>query len=122
MDAEGFITVVDRIKELIITGGFNVYPSEVEDVLRQVPGVRDAAAVGLPDGSGGERVVAAVVANGDAQLDPDEVRNATRAHLAAYKGPRLVFIVEELPRSMIGKVLHRKVRADLLDSLGSRQK
>jgi long-chain acyl-CoA synthetase len=122
MDAEGFITVVDRIKELIITGGFNVYPSEVEDVLRQVPGVRDAAAVGLPDGSGGERVVAAVVANGDAQLDPDEVRNATRAHLAAYKVPRQVFIVEELPRSMIGKVLHRKVRADLLDSLGSRQK
>jgi len=115
MDADGFIRVVDRIKELIITGGFNVYPSEVEEALRQAPGVSDAAAVGLPDGSGGERVVAAVVAEGDARLDPDELREATRAHLAGYKVPREVFIVDELPRSMIGKVLHRAVRDQLLD-------
>jgi len=115
MDADGFIRVVDRIKELIITGGFNVYPSEVEEALRQAPGVSDAAAVGLPDGSGGERVVAAVVAEGDARLDPDELREATRAHLAGYKVPRQVFIVDELPRSMIGKVLHRAVRDQLLD-------
>ena len=115
MDADGFITVVDRIKELIITGGFNVYPSEVEEALRQIDGVADAAAVGLPDGSGGERVVAAVVLEGDARLDPDELRDATRAHLAGYKVPRQVFIVDELPRSMIGKVLHRTVRDRLMD-------
>jgi long-chain acyl-CoA synthetase len=107
MDDDGFITVVDRIKELIITGGFNVYPSEVEDALRRVPGVVDAAAVGLPDGSGGERVVAAIVVEPGSRLDPEEVRAGAREHLTGYKVPRQVFVVDELPRSLIGKVLHR---------------
>ena len=115
MDDDGFITVIDRIKELIITGGFNVYPSQVEDALRRVPGVVDAAAVGLPDGSGGERVVAAIVAEPGLKLDPEQVRAATREHLTGYKVPRQVFIVDELPRSMIGKVLHRVVRDQLLN-------
>ena len=115
MDEDGFITLIDRIKELIITGGFNVYPSQVEDALRQVPGVMDAAAVGLPDGSGGERVVAAIVVEPGLHLDPEAVRDATREHLTGYKVPRRVFIVDELPRSMIGKVLHRQVRAQLLN-------
>jgi long-chain acyl-CoA synthetase len=115
MDEDGFITVVDRIKELIITGGFNVYPSEVEDALRQVPGVLDAAAVGLPDGSGGERVVAAVVAEPGVRLDPEEVRAASRERLTGYKVPRQVFVLDELPRSAIGKVLHRSVREHLLE-------
>jgi long-chain acyl-CoA synthetase len=115
MDDDGFITVIDRIKELIITGGFNVYPSQVEDALRQVPGIVDAAAVGLPDGSGGERVVAAIVVEPGMRLDPEEVRAATREHLTAYKVPRQVFIVDELPRSLIGKVLHRVVRDQLLN-------
>ncbi|MDA8437063.1 MAG: long-chain-fatty-acid--CoA ligase [Actinomycetales bacterium] len=115
MDADGFLTVVDRIKELIITGGFNVYPSEVEDALRHVPGVLDAAAVGLPDGSGGERVVAAVVAEPGVRLDPEEVRAASRERLTGYKVPRQVVVVDELPRSVIGKVLHRAVREHLLE-------
>jgi long-chain acyl-CoA synthetase len=115
MDDAGFITVVDRIKELIITGGFNVYPSEVEAALRRVPGVADAAAVGLPDGSGGERVVAAVVAEDGVRLDPEEVRSSVRAHLTGYKVPRQVFVLDALPTSMIGKVLHRQVRQHLLD-------
>jgi long-chain acyl-CoA synthetase len=115
MDADGFLTVVDRIKELIITGGFNVYPSEVETALRRVPGVTDAAAVGLPDGSGGEAVVAAVVAAPGARLDPEEVRHAVREHLTGYKVPRQIFILDELPLSMIGKVLHRQVRKHLLE-------
>ncbi|WP_406044218.1 long-chain-fatty-acid--CoA ligase [Micromonospora sp. NBC_00898] len=112
MDQDGFVTVVDRIKELIITGGFNVYPSEVEDALRRVPGVRDAAAVGMPGGQGGEEVVAAVVLDPDA--DPEGVRSACRKHLAGYKVPRRVVVVEELPRSQIGKVLRREVRDKLL--------
>ncbi|MDP1876825.1 MAG: long-chain-fatty-acid--CoA ligase [Actinomycetota bacterium] len=120
MDDDGFITVIDRIKELIITGGFNVYPSEVEEALRKVPGVLDAAAVGLPDGSGGERVVAAIVCAPDARLDPEDVREATRRHLTGYKVPRQVFIVDELPRSLIGKVLHRHVRDQLLNRPGQR--
>jgi long-chain acyl-CoA synthetase len=113
MDDDGFVTVVDRIKELIITGGFNVYPSEVEEALRRVPGVADAAAVGLPNDTGGETVVAAVVAEGFATLDPEAVRDAVRDSLTGYKVPRQVFVLDELPRSLIGKVLHRDVR-DLL--------
>jgi long-chain acyl-CoA synthetase len=115
MDQEGFVTIVDRIKELIITGGFNVYPSQVEDVLRMTPGVLEAAVVGLPDGSGGERVVAAIVCEPGVRLDPHQVREDARTHLTAYKVPRQVFIVDELPRSMIGKVLRRKVREQLLE-------
>ncbi|HEX6918317.1 MAG TPA: long-chain-fatty-acid--CoA ligase [Phycicoccus sp.] len=114
VDEDGFVTIVDRIKELIITGGFNVYPSEVETALRKVPGVADAAAVGLPIEGGGEEVVAAVVAEPGAELDPEAVREACREHLAAYKVPRRVVVVDELPRSLIGKVLHRQVREALL--------
>ncbi|MGW4499711.1 long-chain-fatty-acid--CoA ligase [Micromonospora sp. NPDC004336] len=114
MDDDGFVTVVDRIKELIITGGFNVYPSEVEDVLRRIPGVRDAAAVGLPGGHGGEEVVAAVVPDEDADLDEAGLRAACREHLTAYKVPRRVVLVDDLPRSQIGKVLRREVRDRLL--------
>ncbi|MEV5767969.1 AMP-binding protein, partial [Micromonospora sp. NPDC052213] len=113
-DADGFVTVVDRIKELIITGGFNVYPSEVEDALRRVPGVRDAAAVGLPGAHGGEEVVAAVVPHEGADLDEAAVRAACRQYLTAYKVPRRVVLVEDLPRSQIGKVLRREVRDRLL--------
>ncbi len=120
MDDEGFLTIVDRIKELIITGGFNVYPSEVEAALRRVPGVLDAAAVGLPDGSGGERVVAAVVAEPGVRLDPEEVRAASREHLTGYKVPRQIYVIDELPRSIIGKVLHRAVREHLLEHPGQR--
>jgi len=115
MDADGFVTVVDRIKELIITGGFNVYPSEVEQALRLVPGVRDAVAVGLPDGSGGERVVAAVVADEGTRLDPEAVRAAARDHLAGYKVPRQVYVVDSLPQSVIGKAMRRLVREHLLE-------
>jgi long-chain acyl-CoA synthetase len=115
MDQDGFITIVDRIKELIITGGFNVYPSQVEEVLRNLPGVLDAAVVGLPDQTGGEVVTAAVVADPGVQLDPERIRVAAREHLTAYKVPRQVFIVDELPRSLIGKVLRRRVREHLLE-------
>jgi len=114
MAEDGFVTVVDRIKELIITGGFNVYPSEVEDVLRGLDGVADAAVVGMPGPDGGEQVVAAVVPEAGAQLDVDEVRRLARAHLSGYKVPRRVVVIDELPRSMIGKVLRRQVRDQLL--------
>ncbi|MFI7575784.1 long-chain-fatty-acid--CoA ligase [Micromonospora sp. NPDC049497] len=114
MDDDGFVTVVDRIKELIITGGFNVYPSEVEEALRRVPGVHDAAAVGLPSDSGGEEVVAVVVLHTDCTLDEAGIRTACRTHLTGYKVPRRVVVVEDLPRSQIGKILRREVRDRLL--------
>src|SRR5450759_183433 len=110
-DAAGFVRIVDRIKELIITGGFNVYPSEVEDVLREMPEIADVAVVGVrtPDGSG-EEVVAAVVPAPGATVDPERVRSFARERLTGYKVPRRVDIVDELPRSLIGKVLRRRVR------------
>lgn len=115
MDDDGFFTIVDRIKELIITGGFNVYPSEVEEVLRQIPAVADAAVVGLPAAEGGEDVVAAVVLEPGATFDEDAIRTDCKERLTAYKVPRRVFVLDALPLSMIGKVLRRQVRDQLLE-------
>jgi long-chain acyl-CoA synthetase len=114
MDADGFVRVVDRIKELIITGGFNVMPSEVEAVVRTVPGVTDAAVVGLPRPDGSEDVVAVVTTEPGAEVDVEDVRARCRSDLAAYKVPRRVLVVDELPRSQIGKVLRKQVRDSLI--------
>ncbi len=114
IDEGGFVRIVDRIKELIITGGFNVAPTEVENVLRQHPGIADVAVVGLPSEHSGEEVVAAVVASPDSTLDPEEVRTFARGILTPYKVPRRVVVVDELPKSLIGKVLRRQVKERLL--------
>ena len=113
-DADGFLRMVDRAKDIIITGGFNVYPSEVEDVLRRHPDVADAAVVGLPGPDGSETVAAAVVPRPGRTPEPDQLRAHCREHLAGYKTPRRIRVVPELPRSMIGKALHRQVRAEFL--------
>ena len=116
-DADGFVRIVDRIKELIITGGFNVYPSEVEDVLRQLPEIEDVAVVGVRTGEDkGEEVVAAVVTTPGVTLDPEMVRAFAREQLTGYKVPRRIVVVEELPRSQIGKVLRRRVR-DVIEAM-----
>ncbi|PPB47930.1 long-chain fatty acid--CoA ligase [Arthrobacter pityocampae] len=115
MDDDGFLTIVDRIKELIITGGFNVSPSEVEGVLRAQPGVVDSAVVGLPRAGGGEDVAAAVLLAPGAALDVEALRASCRGALAAYKVPRTIVQVEDLPRSLIGKVLRREVRSQLIN-------
>ncbi|NHC12752.1 long-chain-fatty-acid--CoA ligase [Motilibacter deserti] len=113
MDEDGFVRIVDRIKELIITGGFNVYPSEVEDVLRRHEGVHDAAVVGLRDASGNELVAAAVQPAEGHELDLDALRSWCRERLAGYKTPRRIVAVADLPRSQVGKVLRRQVRERL---------
>jgi long-chain acyl-CoA synthetase len=110
VSADGFITIVDRIKELIITGGFNVAPSEVEEVLLAHPDIADAAVVGLPSAAGGEDVTAAVVLRPGAVFDGEALRDYCRSHLSAYKVPRRVILMDDLPRSLIGKVLRREVR------------
>jgi long-chain acyl-CoA synthetase len=110
-DGDGFISIVDRIKELIITGGFNVYPSEVEDVLRDLPEIEDLAVVGIPAaGDTGEEVVVAVVPVAGVTVDPDRVRAYARERLAGYKVPRRVVIMDDLPHSQIGKIIRRGVR------------
>ncbi|MFE1644016.1 long-chain-fatty-acid--CoA ligase [Microbacterium sp. P01] len=112
---DGFVTVIDRVKELIITGGFNVSPTEVEHVLTMHPDIESAAVVGLPRSSGGEQVVAAVTVRSGARFDEDALRDFARSHLAAYKIPRRVVQIDDLPRSQIGKVLRRIVRERLMD-------
>lgn len=115
VDADGFTRIVDRVKELIITGGFNVSPTEVEQVLVTHPDIADAAVVGMPDGSGGERVTAAVLLDEGATIGHAELRAWCKERLAGYKVPREVYVVDELPRSMLGKVLRAKVREQLAD-------
>ena len=113
-DEDGFVTVVDRKKEIIITGGFNVSPSEVEQVLATVPGVAASAVVGIPRGSGAEVVTAVVVLEDGASFDEDAARETAREHLAEYKRPSAYSVWEELPTSLIGKVLRRRVRDTLI--------
>ncbi|WP_298459674.1 AMP-binding protein [uncultured Cellulomonas sp.] len=119
VDDAGSATLVDRSKEMIITGGFKVYPSQVEEHLRAMPDVQDAAVVGLPGGELGETVAAAVVLSpGASGVDLATVRAWCEQRLARYAVPRRVEIVADLPRSPIGKVLRRVVRDRLLDRPG----
>jgi len=113
-DEDGFTTIVDRKKELIITSGFNVAPTEVESILKSHPAIADAAVVGLPNPHSGEEVVAAVVVDPGHKLDPAEVRTFCKQRLAAYKVPRRIFTVDSLPKSLLGKVLRAEVRKELL--------
>lgn len=115
IDSDGFVSIVDRIKELIITGGFNVAPSEVEEAVRAHPDVDDCAVVGLPDEHSGEQVVAVVVLREGATLDEAAIREFARAALTPYKVPKRIVQADDLPRSLIGKVLRREVRNTLLN-------
>jgi acyl-CoA synthetase (AMP-forming)/AMP-acid ligase II len=110
-DAEGFLTLVDRRKDLIISGGFNVYPADLEAVLAQHPAVAEAAVVGVPSARWGETPVAFVVARRDARCEPAEVLAWANARLGKVQRLHDVRAVPELPRSAIGKVLKRDLRA-----------
>ncbi|MCC9145864.1 AMP-binding protein [Arthrobacter sp. zg-Y919] len=116
VDEDDFVTIVDRIKELIITGGFNVSPSEVENALKRHESVDDVAVVGLLRSGGGEDVVAAVVPKAGSRFNAEELRAFVRKELAAYKVPRRIVEIQELPKSLIGKVLRRHVRDSLQDN------
>ncbi|TDD85195.1 fatty-acid--CoA ligase [Saccharopolyspora karakumensis] len=109
-DAEGRFAIVDRRKDMILTGGENVYSREVEDVLHQHPRIAAAAVVGAPDELWGERVVAVIEADGEPDLTEREIREFCATHLAGYKCPRQVLVVDELPRNTAGKVLKRELR------------
>ena len=113
-DEDGFVTVVDRKKEIIITGGFNVSPSDVEKVLNTVAGVAESAVVGIPRGGGAEVVTAVIILEEGATFDEHAARDTAREHLAEYKRPTSYTVWEELPKSLIGKVLRRIVRETLI--------
>jgi len=112
---DGFVRIVDRIKDLIITGGFNVSPTEVEETLMKFDGgIEEMAVVGMESGSG-EQVTAAVVMKKGQTLDEKALREFARENLASYKVPRRIVVVNDLPRSLVGKVIRRKVKEKLLE-------
>lgn len=111
MDAQGFIRVVDRKKDMILVSGFNVYPSEIEEVVSKHPGVLEVGAVGTPDEKTGEAIKVAVVKK-DPELTAEDVIAFCRRSLTAYKVPRRIEFREELPKTNVGKVLRRALREE----------
>jgi long-chain acyl-CoA synthetase len=109
VDEDGYFFIVDRKKDLIIRGGYNVYPREVEEVLYEHPAIQEAAVVGVPDDALGEEVGAAVVLKEGGSLDAQEVKTYVKEQVAAYKYPRKVWFVDELPKGPTGKILKREI-------------
>jgi long-chain acyl-CoA synthetase len=109
VDEDGYFFIVDRKKDMIIRGGYNVYPREVEEVLYEHPAVQEAAVVGVPDEALGEEVGAAVVPKKGEQLDAAELRGYVKEQVAAYKCPRKIWFVDELPKGPTGKILKREI-------------
>jgi long-chain acyl-CoA synthetase len=109
VDEDGFYYIVDRKKELIIRGGYNVYPREVEEVIYEHPAVLEAAVIGIPHPSLGEEVAAAVALRPGAAASPDELRDWVKQRVAAYKYPRHVWLTDGLPKGSTGKILKREI-------------
>ena len=105
----GAIKIVDRLKDMIIVSGFNVYPNEIEDVLTTHPSVMEAAVVGKPDDKTGEKVCAFITVSAD--VSTDDVIEHCRKQLTNYKIPKSITILEELPKSTVGKILRRELRS-----------
>jgi acyl-CoA synthetase (AMP-forming)/AMP-acid ligase II len=110
IDADGYLYISDRIKDMIISGGENIYPAEIERVLAEYPGVADVAVIGVPSERWGEVGMAVVVPVADTDFDPAGLLAYCREHLASYKCPASVSVVAELPRNATGKVLKRQLR------------
>ncbi len=109
VDEDGFYYIVDRKKELIIRGGYNVYPREIEEVIYEHPAVLEAAVIGIPHPSLGEEVAAAVALRPGAAVSPDELRDWVKQRVAAYKYPRHVWLTDGLPKGATGKILKREI-------------
>ena len=110
-DEDGYLYITDRVKDMIIRGGFNVYPREIEEVLMTHPAVSLAAVIGVPHDSHGEEVKAFVILNEGADASPDEIIAWCKENMAAYKYPRIVEIRAELPMTATGKILKRELRS-----------
>jgi acyl-CoA synthetase (AMP-forming)/AMP-acid ligase II len=115
LDDDNYLYIVDRAKDMIITGGFNVYSAEVEQALMSYPAVRDCAVVGLPDEKWGERVTAVLQLHPGLTVTESEVRNYVKSRLGGVKTPKQVEVWDDLPRSKVGKVLKNEVKARLLN-------
>jgi long-chain acyl-CoA synthetase len=122
VDDDGYFFIVDRKKDMIIRGGYNVYPREIEEVLYEHPAVREAAVVGVPDEELGEEIGAAVALKDGAQASADELREHVRSQVAAYKYPRVVWFVEDLPKGPTGKILKREIEIPEVAQAGARER
>jgi long-chain acyl-CoA synthetase len=109
MDADGYVRIVDRKKDMILVSGFNVYPNEIEGVLATHPGVLECAAVGIPDERSGEAVKVYVVRK-DPALTETELMEFCKQNLTGYKKPKIIEFRDELPKSNVGKILRRELR------------
>jgi long-chain acyl-CoA synthetase len=110
IDEDGYFFIVDRKKDLIIRGGYNVYPREVEEILYEHPKIREAAVLGVPHDQWGEEIGAAVVLHEGEELAAEEVSEYVKERIAAYKYPRLVWFVDDLPKGPTGKILKREIQ------------
>jgi len=117
IDEDGYFYIVDRKKDLIIRGGYNVYPREVEEVLYEHPKIREAAVVGVPHDEWGEEIGAAVVLHDGEELAPEEVSAYVKERIAAYKYPRVVWFLGELPKGPTGKILKREIDVPASESV-----
>jgi long-chain acyl-CoA synthetase len=120
-DADGYYSIVDRKRDIIKTSGFLVFPAEVEETIRAVPGVAEVAVIGVPDLERGELVKALIVPRSGDRLDVAAVEGHCRQHLGKHKRPRRIEIVSELPKNFLGKVLRRKLREPAVVAAGSGQ-
>ncbi len=111
-DEEGYLYITDRVKDMIIRGGFNVYPREVEEVMMTHPDISLAAVIGVAHDKHGEEVKAYVILKDSAESSPEEIVDWCREYLAAYKYPRIVVIREDLPMTATGKILRRELRTE----------
>jgi long-chain acyl-CoA synthetase len=116
VDEDGYFYIVDRTKDMIIRGGYNVYPREIEEVLYEHPAVAEAAVIGIPHDSLGEEVGAAVALKKGSAVTADELRDYVKARVAAYKYPRLVWLVDALPKGPTGKLLKREITVPTSES------
>jgi acyl-CoA synthetase (AMP-forming)/AMP-acid ligase II len=114
LDAENYLFVVDRAKDMIISGGFNVYSAEVEQALMAHPAVQDCAVIGLPDDKWGERVTAVLQLHRGQTVTPDDIRAFVKARVGSVKTPKQIELWPDLPRSKVGKVLKAEVKSRLL--------
>jgi long-chain acyl-CoA synthetase len=115
MDQDGFFYLVDRKDDLIISSGFNIYPGEIEEVLRQHPKVKDAAAVGVADRIKGQAVVAVIALKPGVEADKQELLKYCKDNMPDYRLPRAILFKEEIPRDPAGKILRRMVKQEALD-------
>ena len=118
MDEDGYFFIVDRKKDLIIRGGYNVYPREIEEVLYEHPAIQEAAVIGVPHDELGEEVGAAVVLKSGEELSGDDVKQYVKEQVAAYKYPRKVWFMDELPKGPTGKILKREIEVPAAELSG----